>query len=194
MILSQSQLARLWKKYKQFDSGTISACRGESENEGNAERMEQLHAFLVAKGFSVTALDGVFIEGMGTPAEKSVRQKFFLVFDRNATGTLKETLMKLGEKFGQDLITFNDASTGSYHLIGTAKREGAAPGYHESIKLGEPMFDEEGKLLLSIKGRPFVFSEGTPLDDEHHGYDDTILKYNVSRIRGMVLYAREYFE
>ena len=73
MLLNESSLSRLWRKYKEFDSGTISACRGEYDKAENAKRTAQLKTFLVAKGFSVTAIDGVFIENMGT--DKDVASK-----------------------------------------------------------------------------------------------------------------------
>lgn len=194
MILSESSLSRLWRKYKEFDSGTISACRGEYNKAENAKRTAQLKTFLVAKGFSVTAIDGVFIENMGTPKEKKVKEKSFIVFDRNDTGKLKETLLKLGEKFDQDSITFSDVSEGNYYLIGTTKREGVSPKYHEEFKLGKPMFGEGGIFHSSIKGRPFVFSEETEINEEYHDIDDNILKYNISRIQGMIFYTRQNFE
>ena len=56
MLLNESSLSRLWRKYKEFDSGTISACRGEYDKAENAKRTAQLKTFLVAKGFSVTAI------------------------------------------------------------------------------------------------------------------------------------------
>ena len=194
MILSESSLSRLWRKYKEFDSGTISACRGEYNKAENAKRTAQLKTFLVAKGFSVTAIDGVFIENMGTPKEKKVKEKSFIVFDRNDTGKLKETLLKLGEKFDQDSITFSDVSEGNYYLIGTTKREGVSPKYHEECRLGKPMVGEGGIFHSSMKGRPFVFSEETEVNEEYHDIDDNILKYNISRIQGMIFYTRQNFE
>lgn len=194
MILNESGLSRLWRKYKEFDSGTISAFRGEYDKAENNRRTARLKSILLAKGFSVTAIDGVFIENMGTPNEKKVKEKSFIVFDRNNTGKLKEILVKLGEKFDQDSVTFNDVSEGNYYLIGTTKRDGTSPKYHESVRLGKPMFGESGIFHSSVKGRPFVFSEETELSEEYHDFDDNILKYNVSAIQGMLFYARQYFE
>lgn len=194
MIPNESGLSRLWRKYKEYDSGTISACRGEHGKTENAKRPAKLKSILLAKGFSVTAIDGVFIENMGTAKEKRVKEKSFIVFDRNDTGKLRGILVKLGEKFDQDSVTFNDVSEGSYYLIGTTKREGVSPKYHESVKLGRPMFGAGGVFHSSIKGRPFVFSEETELSEDYHDFDDNILKYNVSAIQGMIFYARSVFE
>lgn len=194
MILNESGLSRLWRKYKESDSGTISACRGEYDKAENANRTAQLKSILVAKGFSVTAIDGVFIENMGTAMEKKVKEKSFIVFDRNNTGKLRDFLVKLGEKFDQDSVTFSDVSEGGYYLIGTTKREGVSPKYRESVKLGKPMFGADGVFHSSIKGRPFVFSEETEPSEDYHDFDDNILKYNVSAIQGMIFYARSVFE
>ena len=68
------------------------------------------------------------------------------------------------------------------------------PRYHQEVKLGKPMFGASGMFHSSIKGRPFVFSEETELAEDYHDFDDNILKYNISRIQGMIFYTRKNFE
>lgn len=162
--LNESSLSRLWRKYKESDSGTISAFRGEYSKDENMARSKKLQSILIGAGFSVTSVDGVYIENMGTPEEKRVKEKSFIVFDYQNKGNLKEMLKALGEKFDQDAVTYSDASTGKYILIGTTKRDNSGVGYHQEVTLGKPMFGKDGEMYSSVKGRPFIFAESVEND------------------------------
>lgn len=121
--INESSLSRLWRKYKESDSGTITAFRGERSRKENIANNAKLQAVLVGAGYSVTSVDSVYIENYGTPDAKQVKEKSFIVFDYKNTGKLKKDLMRLGELYDQDSITFNDVSEGTYYLIGTSRRE-----------------------------------------------------------------------
>ena len=170
-FISESSLSRLYSKYKQCDSGTITGYRAENTTQKNKENNAKLKAALVGGGFSVTAINGYTTENYGSADEKRVAEKSFIVFDRNNTGNLKQTLIKLGRYFDQDSITFSDAQTGQYYLIGTSKRENSYPGYNVEKLLGKPMFGQDGEFYSSIRGRPFVFTEcAQPFDDTRLNY------------------------
>ena len=189
-VLTESGLSRLWRKYQESDSGTITAFRGERSKRENMANNAKLQAALVGAGYSVTAVDGVYIENYGTPDARRVKEKSFIVFDYKNKGTLKKDLMKLGELYDQDSITYNDVEEGVYYLIGTSRRENAYPGYHKVIKLGKPMFGKDGEFYSTVKGRPFVFeSEVNEMDV--HEYDDTLIKYNTPHKSVLVREARE---
>lgn len=175
--INESGLSRLWRKYKEHDSGTISAFRGEYTKTENMERSRKLSTTLVGAGYSVTSVDGTYIENYGSDHERKVKEKSFIVFDRNNTGKLKKDLMKLGEIYDQDSITFNSVADGNYYLIGTSKRSDAYPKYHTEVKLGKPMFGKGGEFHSTVKGRPFVF-EGVCTDEGCYNVDNTILNYN----------------
>ena len=170
--INESSLSRLWRKYKESDSGTISAFRGEYSKSENMERNKKLQSILIGAGFSVTAVDGVYIENMGTPEEKRVKEKSFIVFDYQNKGNLKEVLKALGEKFDQDAVAYSDASTGKYILIGTTKRDNGGVAYHQEVTLGKPMFGKGGEMYSSVKGRPFIFEE---VDEKL--FDNTMLNF-----------------
>jgi hypothetical protein len=188
--LNESSLSRLWRKYKDSDCGTISACRDERTPSENKQLTDELSKILVGLGYSVTAIDGVFIENYGTPDAK---EHSFIVFDYQHKGTLKNDLMKLGEKYGQDSITFS-TKDGEYYLIGTTKdRPDVTPSYHQEFKLGKPMFGQDGTFYSLVNGRPFIFTECVNYD--YYNYDDNLKKFSgVWAKQGMAKYAKSIME
>lgn len=175
--IDESSLSRIWRKYKDYDSGTISAYRGDKTTKENRENTARLRTELVRRGFSVTAIDGVYIENYGAPNAREVNEKSFIVFDYQQRGNLKQTLIELGIKYEQDCVTFNHVKSGVYYLLGT--KEGVHPGYGVELPLGKPMFGEGGEFLSRVKGRPFVFKKLS----ESRIIDNKLTDYNISRIR-----------
>ena len=155
-IIDESSLSRLYKHYKGHDSGTISACRGSFTKNENNIRTNELYVVLIGLGYSVTKIKGSYIETQDDGSKKEVSEDSFIVVDIKDKGDLKKNLIKLGEKFDQDSITFS-LKSGEYFLIGTTKRDGAEPVYHQEIKLGAPMFGKDGEIKSKVNGRPFVF-------------------------------------
>lgn len=194
--LNESSLSRLWRKYQDSDSGTITAFRGEYSKDENMKRNAELKAALLGAGYSVTAVDGVYIENYGSKNEKRVKEKSFIVFDYNHTGKLKADLKKFGQKYDQDSITFNSVSEGKYYLIGTSKREDSYPGFGKEIKLGKPMFGKSGEFYSSVNGRPFVFESelNESISVHSHDYDDNLTKYSTWHIKVMKDKYREFDE
>lgn len=189
--LNESSLSRLWKKYQDSDSGTITAFRGEYSKKENLARNAELKAALLGAGYSVTSVDGVYIENYGSANEKPVKEKSFIVFDHKKTGKLKADLKRLGLRYDQDSITFNSVSDGNYYLIGTSKRDDSYPGFGKEIKLGKPMFGKSGEFHSSVKGRPFVFEETLAEDYNPHAYNDVLTNYSTWHIKVLTNKAKE---
>lgn len=189
--LNESSLSRLWKKYQDSDSGTITAFRGEYSKKENLARNAELKAALLGAGYSVTSIDGVYIENYGSANEKPVKEKSFIVFDHKKTGKLKADLKRLGLRYDQDSITFNSVSDGNYYLIGTSKRDDSYPGFGKEIKLGKPMFGKSGEFHSSVKGRPFVFEETLTEEYNPHAYNDVLTNYSTWHIKVLTNKAKE---
>lgn len=185
-FLSESSLSRLYSKYKNFDSGTISASRNEYKKDVNKQRTLQLKTDLIKLGYSVTAVNGVYIENYNTPDAVEVHEKSFIVFDQYNEGHLKEDLERLGKKYEQDSVTYCDVKNSEYILIGTNKT--GYPGLGVELKLGKSMFGKDGSAFSSIKGRPFVF-ESTPFG--FFDYDCKRTSYPISTIR-MLKYVDDF--
>ena len=189
--LNESSLSRLWKKYQDSDSGTITAFRGEYSKKENLARNAELKAALLGAGYSVTSVDGVYIENYGSANENPVKEKSFIVFDHKKTGKLKADLKRLGLRYDQDSITFNSVSDGNYYLIGTSKRDDSYPGFGKEIKLGKPMFGKSGEFHSSVKGRPFVFEETLTEEYNPHSYNDVLTNYSTWHIKVLTNKAKE---
>lgn len=160
--LQESSLSRVYGHYKEHDSGTISAFRGNRSKSENLSASAQLKSKLIAKGFGVTKIDGVYIENYGTKDAQRVSEESYFVVDLKDTNSLERVLCELGTLFEQDSITFSRApnspkpDAGAYYLIGTSPF-GAYPGKGKKIKLGKPMFGDNGEFYSSVNGRPFIF-------------------------------------
>lgn len=174
-FLTESSLSILYRKYKEYDSGTISAYRGTYSKEENKFRTLSLKTDLIKLGYSITAIDGIFIEDYGTPKAHELNERSFIVFDRLGNGLLEEDLFKLGKKYEQESITYCNVKEGVYTLIGTSNN--GYPGYKKRIKLGNSMFGKKGECYSKINGRPLIF-ETFSLDAIN--YDCTRTTYNIS--------------
>lgn len=165
--LNESSLTRVWKQTIKFDSGTISAFRSRKDcgmgekytKEENNKKQNILKSKLMMLGYSITKIKGIYIENYKTKDAVEVKEKSFLVVDIKDTGNLKKDLIKLGEEFEQDSITYSKPS-GEYHLISTNKCKSAYPGRGKigvEIKLNKPMFGKKGEFFSRVNGRPFIF-------------------------------------
>ena len=154
--LVESSLSRIYAQYKEHESGTISAFRGNYSKSENLARSKKLKTILENKGYSVTKIDGVYIENYGTKSAREVREESYIVIDIKDDGKLEKTLRELGEQFEQDSITFSQKD-GTYFLIGTSPWKDVYPGNGKRERLGKPMFSESGEFHSKINNRPFVF-------------------------------------
>lgn len=169
-IVNESSLSRLYKHYKEHDSGTISAFRSELNYDENMKNTRLLKNHLLANDFSVTQIMGNYNEIVNGKNNIS-----FIVIDINNKGNLKEILLKAGSKFNQESITFSNPN-GDYYLIYCKDKK--------EIKLGEPMFGKNGEIKSKINGRPFVFENLINTgSNERHIINDTIKNYNPSLTR-----------
>lgn len=98
-FLQESSLSRIYRQYKEHDSGTISAFRGNFTKDENLDRSRKLKQILENKGYSVTKINGTYIENYGKKSARPVREESYIVVDINDDGNLEKTLRSLGEQF-----------------------------------------------------------------------------------------------
>lgn len=82
-FLMESSLSRIYNQYKEHDSGMISAFRGNFTKSENLERSHKLKQILDNKGYSVTKINGTYIENYNTPDARPVREESYIVVDIN---------------------------------------------------------------------------------------------------------------
>jgi len=190
--LLESSLSRIWKQTQEHDSGTISAFRSARDcNKGeefskkeNLKNSKILKSKLLKNGYGVTKIDGTYIENYNTPNAVEVKEESYIVIDLKDSGNLKADLIKLGQEFEQDSITFQKAD-GSYLLISSNKCSDGYPGEGKvgvEVKLGKPIFGKDGEFHSKINGRPFVF--------ESLGNLEILTKKSIAEIRSYTEFAK----
>jgi hypothetical protein len=171
-IIKESGLSRVYNLTQTHDYGTITAYRYAPEcgtstpysHKENQQRNQSLLAKLRAKGYGVTSIKGSYIENYGTSQAREVGENSFLVVDIQDSGTLKATLISLGEQFEQDSIIFGQKSKAGV-LIGTNHCPGGYPGYGQEVKQGGAIFGQTGEFMSRVSGRPFVFAENAEITE-----------------------------
>lgn len=190
LVLSESSLSRVWRHVTKHESGTISAFRGfegcgdddskpvtKSQNRKNNSILKKK---LLSMGYGVTKINGVYIENYKTPNAVRVREESFLVVDLKDKGRLEKDLVKLGQEFNQDSITFSKPN-GDYYLVSSNTCPDGFPGNGKigvRMKLGKPLFGKDGEFYSTVNGRPFVFENMNPSMN-------TIKNYSISEIRSI---------
>lgn len=193
-ILKESSLTRIWKHVTEHDSGTITAFRyGSDCGEGqrhttseNRQRNGQLKSKLLSMGYGVTAINGVYIENYGTATARPVKEESFIVVDLKDTGNLKRDLIKLGNYFEQDSITYSKPN-GEYYLISTNDCPHGYPGngsVGKEVRLGKPLFGKSGEFHSTVRGRPFVFEGINP-------NLSILTDYPITEIRSFIMNAKK---
>ena len=166
--VKESSLTKVWKHSQVHDVGTITAFRSARYcNDGvdftkkeNEDKNAILKAQLLKLGYGVTAIKGYYIENYKTQNEKEVKENSFLVVDLKDTGNLKKDLVRLGEQYEQDSITYQNYKVGKYFIISSNKCPNGYPGSGKigvERELGKSIFGKKGEFFSKVNGRPFVF-------------------------------------
>ena len=114
---------------------------------------------MLKKGYGVTSVQGIGIENYKSDNEIEVKEQSFIVIDLEDKGNLKKDLVKLGNEFEQDGITFSVKGGKAYDLIGTSDCPIAYPGLGKVERLGRVVFSKNGEFFSKLGNRPFVFVE-----------------------------------
>lgn len=181
-------ISKIWKRYKKFDSGIITAySNGNTENE-NYEKFRELAAVLIGSRYSVTEIMGTRIDNY--EEQQETNKKYLIVFDYRNQKTLKQNLIRLGEIYEQDFITFNSVNENTYCIIGTSKKISANyPEYRKEKKLNKLMFSNTGEFYSSIENLPIIFNTATVREDNY--FDSTIFEYSLWTKKYLVDKANE---
>lgn len=160
----ESSLSRLWRKTQDHTCGSISGYRDENTRAENKSNNRVILNYLQGKGYSVTSVQGSYIENFGTASAKEVKEpSFFVCNDKvegDDKGQLERDLIKMGRKTDQDsILVIPHGGKGAY-LIGTSRRDEAFPSYGKKETVGSGRFGRAaGEFLSRIRGRSFAFEE-----------------------------------
>lgn len=180
--LDDRSMARLYLAHKGADYGLILL---PSQGQDRAQTLS-LKTKLIRQGHSVTLMNGAYLKNYGTPSQSEEQAQAFLVYDQGRRGTLKQGLITLAQEYGLPFAAFFDQKSQSFLLIGTGS-EGYPGSDHETVLAGS-LFDENGKMVKTVPGLPFVF-EGPA--QGFHNFNCSKSSYNMSVIM-LLLHCEEY--
>ena len=166
--LNESGLAKLTGYMDEHDCGIISASRdyikdGRKMNpEQNRKRTKVLQMQLMDLGYDIIPVKGSFIENFGgdpnDPDPKKrphqVRELSYFVVDSKDRGRLLRDLMKLGEEWYQDGISFIKKGENSLTIYGTNDTYRDTAKQYPVREIGK-----ERVFMTKVHGRPFNFDE-----------------------------------
>lgn len=162
--IKESSLTRVQKAWSEHDTGTITAFRGYHDcgngnkitKKENKNRNSVLQSKLLKRGYGITKVKGSWLENN----EIERGESSFFVVDLKDSGNLKKDLIKLGNQFEQDAITYASKDS-DYYAISTNTCIKSWPGFGKvgrEQKLGLPKFGKTGVDGFSrVGGRSFVF-------------------------------------
>jgi hypothetical protein len=160
MKVNESSLSRIWENLKDHDAGAITGFRGDNPREKNKENNRDIKIYLRSKGYSVTSVDGSYIENFGTPTAREVSEPSFVVVDQNDTGFLHQDLIDLAQMYDQDSVLIIPKGGEDAFLHGTSKRADSFPGLGKTIRAGSGKYGKaSGEFFSRIGGRQFAFEE-----------------------------------
>ena len=175
VMLKESGLSRIFQHMNEHSIACISAFRYKRINcvsgmldgkpcdgtpitkKENLERNNKLLAALLGLGFSVTAIDGTWIEGFGGEGAKEYDENTFFVVNKDDSVSFFADIVKLGEYFCQDSILFKHKENKNAYLYGTNNAK--FPGYRKTMIQGHFHGGIKKEFMSKIKGRPFTFME-----------------------------------
>lgn len=160
--MNESGLSRLWDKTQEETTAAITAFRGGNTRAQNRERNKELMQYMIGKGYSVTKIQGNYIEDFGTDKANEVGEESFFVAPngKDAKQFVNDIIM-LGQRYDQDSVLIIPQGGEGAFLYGTNNSD--FPGRGQKVVTGNARFGRAaGEFLSRIKGRAFAFEEVEP--------------------------------
>lgn len=119
-VMAESSLSRVMKWRMEHDTGAMATARFDKPKQQAKREKYELQDWLTKNGYAYTKFDGYYQE---QEMPQASREDSLLIIDINDKGNLKEVLMKLGQKYGQETVLFRPkGKDGKSVLIKTTKK------------------------------------------------------------------------
>jgi len=156
--LEESSLSRIWRHVEDHQAGAISGYRDENDKSQNKQNNREIKSYLSKQGYSITSVQGNYIENFGSKNAREVGEPSFFVVDMNDSGKLERDLVALGKRFDQDSVLIVPQGGKGAYLIGTSKRDDSFPALGNREVVGNSRYGKvAGQFLSRIGGREFAF-------------------------------------
>lgn len=121
VYLDEASLGRIYQHTQKRNIGVITAHRSENSPEDNHAANRSLESDIREHGFGFHHIDGHYTENKGTPHERHVQERSYLVVGKEGEdgGHLKNFLTTHGEKYGQETVLHKAHNESQAKLIGT---------------------------------------------------------------------------
>lgn len=159
--LTEKSLSRIHSKLQNSATGAITAYRGEFTHMENRQRNRSLLSKLMERGYSVTSINGSYVENYGSDDAKEVTEHSFFVSSKTQgddNGELENFLVQLGKEFDQDSI-LSIPYGGDACLIGTSSRDSAFPNLGAKVPVGSFKGGKAGEFMSKVHNKSFVFED-----------------------------------
>ena len=179
-LFNESSLSRIWRKTQEHTCGSISGFRDERTRRENIANNRIILNYLQGKGYSVTSVQGSFIENFKTDSAKEVDEPSFFVcnhkVDGDDGGELERDLIKMGIKTDQDSILIIPHGGKGAYLIGTTHRENANIPFGQKQVVGSGRYGRAfGQFFSRVRGRIFAYEEIDPPATRNGKWSQAIL-------------------
>jgi hypothetical protein len=160
-LLNESNINRLLKHMNKYDTGIITAFKGNFSKATNLKRNKELLSYLLTWGYKVIEITGAYIENYKSenpeqPPEE-VKEESYFVMDVRKEKRLSSDLQYLGKIYDQDSILFIPENKNMGIIIGTSKNKNSFPGYKVMKSFPTLKLGKTNEFMSKVKGRPFFF-------------------------------------
>lgn len=157
-LINEASSNRVHQRIENRNIGMITAHRAENTTEENRKNNSDLEDSIRKAGHGFVKVNGHYTENRGTPQEKHVKERSYLVIGKKGddNGALKGFLLKHGEKHKQDSVLHKAAGDETAKLHGT--KEGGWPGKGQTHDVGKFHPDRAGEFHSSMRGAKKTFA------------------------------------
>jgi hypothetical protein len=196
-VINESSLSRLEEKMRKYKCICVSAFRGENTYAENKSKSKELLAYLLDKKYSVTRVNGSFIENMNEDNEQIVSEETWFVADDQelySRTQMIQDIFNLGKNYKQDSILVINQGGKTAYLLGTSKTNNF-PEFGKKVDVGSqkfggiPVKDEQGNIIEKgkIAGEFFTRLKG----NRSFAFENIQYPQTINGIRGLRIVAEK---
>jgi len=155
--LNESSITRFLRHFQKYDAAIITAFRDGFTKRENKARNKELFSALYAAGYSITRVDGSYIENFDTKDAVTVAEESYVVVNYKEKSNFHATIKKLGIKYEQDsVLLIHSGDKPSAELFGT-NRDSVWPAYGTGEKTGKLSLSSGNQFFTRLRNKEFAF-------------------------------------
>ncbi|WP_174428775.1 hypothetical protein, partial [Cupriavidus basilensis] len=151
----ETELYRIYEQTRNRNIGMITAHRDDCSVDENESRSRRLERDIREHGFGVYEIDAAYPESVGTPDEKWVVERSYLVVGKDGDdhGAMKGFLRKHGAKYEQDFVLQKAHNESDAKVVGISDRDDVWLKYREERSVGTYHPNRAGEFHWMLRNR-----------------------------------------